>query len=87
MPVVLTERLVLTPVAVADVDDLVTLHGDPNVAHWYGRPWTEHQARRWADDMSALWAEQGVGMWMARLRGSCALVGRGGLLDRARTPS
>jgi RimJ/RimL family protein N-acetyltransferase len=63
MPVVLTERLVLAPVTVADVDDLVTLHGDPDVAHWYGGPWTEVQARGWADDMSALWVEQGVGRW------------------------
>ena len=49
MTVVLTERLVLTPVTVADADDLVLLHGDPNVAHSYDGTWTLTQARSLAD--------------------------------------
>ena len=79
MTVVLTERLVLTPVTVADADDLVVLHGDANVAHWYAGAWTSAQAHRWADDMAGRWAREGVGKWMARLRADGTLVGRGGL--------
>ena len=79
MTVVLTERLVLTPVTVADAEDLVLLHGDPNVAHWYDGAWTREQARSWADAMARRWADEGVGKWTARLRHDGTLVGRGGL--------
>ena len=79
MAVVLTERLRLTPVTAADVDDLVVLHADANVAEWHAGRWTAEQARHWAEGMAARWARQGVGKWMARRRSDDVLVGRGGL--------
>jgi RimJ/RimL family protein N-acetyltransferase len=74
---VLTPRLVLTPVGLDDVDDLVLLYGDPQVALWTG-PWTRVAVKAWAASMAARWAEDGVGKWIARDRSGGSLVGRGG---------
>ena len=73
----LTPRLVLTPVGLEDVEDLVALYGDPEVAFWTG-PWTRAAVTAWATEMARRWAEDGVGKWMARDRVTGELVGRGG---------
>lgn len=87
--IVTTERLLLTPVTPTEAADLVLLHADPNVAHWYDGVWSPEQARQWAAAMSQRWRQEGVGKWMARLRVDGTLVGRGGLtrtvLDGAQT--
>lgn len=77
MEPVLTARLVLTPVGSADVDDLMLLYGDPEVAFWTG-PWTSAAVEAWAADMAARWARDRVGKWMARDLSDGSLVGRGG---------
>ena len=74
---VLTPRLVLTPVGLNDIDDLVLLCGDPEVAYWTG-PWTRAAIEAWAADMADRWSRDGVGKWMARDRSDGSLVGRGG---------
>lgn len=74
---VFTARLVLTPVGTADVDDLVLLYGDPDVAYWTG-PWTTAAVRAWAADMADRWVRDEVGKWVARDRSDGSLVGRGG---------
>jgi RimJ/RimL family protein N-acetyltransferase len=74
---VLTPRLVLTPVGPDDIDDLVPLHGDPEVSYWTG-PWTRAAVEAWAADMADRWTRDGVGKWMARDRSDGSLVGRGG---------
>jgi len=74
---VLTPRLVLTPVGLEDIDDLVGLYADPEVAFWTG-PWTRTTVTAWASGMAQRWAEDGVGKWMARDRVDGELVGRGG---------
>lgn len=72
-----TVRLQLTPVRAADVDDLSLLHSDPLVAFWTG-PWNRSSIEAWADAMAERWVRDGVAKWMARLRTSRTLVGRGG---------
>ncbi len=72
-----TSRLRLTPAGPHDLDDLIVLHGDPNVAFWTG-PWSQPAIEAWARDMAARWAQDGAGKWMARTRGDGSLVGRGG---------
>jgi len=74
---IVTPRLVLTPVSQDDVDDLVLLHSDPEVAYWTG-PWTRASVEAWAADMAARWTTDGVAKWMARDRSDGSLVGRGG---------
>jgi RimJ/RimL family protein N-acetyltransferase len=74
---VLTPRLVLTPIGAKDVDDLVLLYSDPEVAYWTG-PWSLPAVEAWAADMAARWTADGVAKWMARDRSDGSLVGRGG---------
>ena len=83
---VLTPRLVLTPVGPDDIDDLVLLCGDPEVAYWTG-PWTRAAIEAWAVDMAGRWSRDGVGKWMARDRGDGTLVGRGGFIPRPSSSS
>ena len=73
----MTPRLVLTPVGPDDVDDLILLYSDPEVAYWTG-PWTRETVEVWAADMAARWATDGVAKWIARDRSDGSLVGRGG---------
>ena len=75
---VLTPRLVLTPVVLDDVEDLVRLYADPQVAFWTG-PWSRTSITTWATGMARRWSEDGIGKWMARDRVRGDLVGRGGL--------
>lgn len=67
----------LTPVGAADVDDLVLLHGDPEVEFWTG-PWTGAAVEAWASEMATRWARDAVGKWLARDRSDGSVVGRGG---------
>lgn len=75
---VVTGRLLLTPVGTDDVEELVVLYGDPEVARWTG-PWDRAGVEAWTADMTRRWAEDGVGKWMAHDRLGHSLVGRGGL--------
>jgi RimJ/RimL family protein N-acetyltransferase len=77
--IVTTERLLLTPVTTADTDDLVQLHSDQNVSHWYAGAWSIARAHEWSSAMAERWQQEGIGKWMARLRSDGTLVGRGGL--------
>ncbi len=72
-----TKRLILEPVCLRDVDDLLVLYGDPEVAYWTG-PWTSASVEVWARAMADRWATDGVGKWMARELSDGSLVGRGG---------
>ncbi|HEY2793381.1 MAG TPA: GNAT family N-acetyltransferase, partial [Micromonosporaceae bacterium] len=63
----LTARLTLTPVGLDDLEDLIILYADPEVARWTG-PWTRASVRDWAAGMADRWASDGVGKWMARDR-------------------
>ncbi len=74
-----TDRLILTPIGPEHTDDLVRLHGDPNVAYWNAGAWSEAEARRFAVVMRGRWSRDYVGKWIAHRRSDGALVGRGGL--------
>ncbi len=77
--IVVTERLLLTPVTTADAGDLMLLHADPNVSYWYAGTWSAVHAHEWADAMAERWRQEGIGKWMARRCSDGTLVGRGGL--------
>ncbi len=78
MEPVLTARLVLTPVGPHDVNDLVLLYSDPEVAFWTG-PWNRAAVEAWTAEMAIRWTTDQVGKWMARDRANGSLTGRGGL--------
>ncbi|TCO46092.1 RimJ/RimL family protein N-acetyltransferase [Kribbella antiqua] len=80
-----TDRLRLEPltgpgeVLPGHAADLVALHADPRVAHWYAETLSEDDAVRRATQAQAHWEADGVSKWMAYERESGVLAGRGGL--------
>jgi [ribosomal protein S5]-alanine N-acetyltransferase len=73
-----TARLRLEPIGARHAEDLWRLFSDPAVAEWYG-VWTHERAQREAASSASAWETEGVHKWMAYLRSTGALVGRGGL--------
>jgi RimJ/RimL family protein N-acetyltransferase len=74
-----TARLRLEPIGARHAEDLWRLFSDPAVAEWYGGVWALERAQREAASMANAWQSDGVHKWMAYLRSTGALVGRGGL--------
>lgn len=81
-PVLRTERLTLTPVGVADFDDLSAVWGDDAfVRHITGKPFTREECWfRLLRDIGH-WAAVGYGNWAMRLTDTGAFVGTVGILD------
>jgi [ribosomal protein S5]-alanine N-acetyltransferase len=73
-----TDRLRLEPIGARHAEDLWRLFQDPAIAEWYG-VWTLEMAQREAASIASAWQANGVHKWMAYLRSTGALVGRGGL--------
>lgn len=67
---VVTERLVLAPVTMADLEDVAALHADERV--WRHRPEGRHTSVEYTRGkvigMERQWARDGLGYWTARLR-------------------
>jgi [ribosomal protein S5]-alanine N-acetyltransferase len=76
---VLTERLRLVPISEAHGDELYELHLDPAIAQWWDVTWTRDDAAAQAARFAVGWRNDGVSKWMAYLRSSGQLVGRGGI--------
>jgi RimJ/RimL family protein N-acetyltransferase len=77
-----TERLVLTPVAATDFDDLLTLWSNPDFTrHIMGRALSEEEV--WFRLLRDLghWAMVGHGNWAARSKDSGSYVGSVGVFD------
>ena len=73
-----TERLLLEPVTLADLDEFVRLHEDPEVARFMGSPDREWLVG-WAEGNEREWAELGYGRMTIRDRETGAFLGRTGL--------
>ena len=80
----ITERLTLTPVAVADYDDLKALWADPAfVRHIFPEPLTSEDVWfRLLRDIGH-WETLGHGNWTVRLKDTGEYVGSVGVLDGA----
>jgi RimJ/RimL family protein N-acetyltransferase len=74
-----TERLVLEPLVLADLDDLVALHAHPEVTEWLGGL-DEATARERLADNERQFLERGHGRLAIRDRQSGAFLGRSGLV-------
>lgn len=77
-----TERLVLSPVGVADLEDLCAIWGDPGyVRHITGKPFTREECWfRLLRDIGH-WEVIGHGNWAMRRAATGAFVGTVGILD------
>jgi RimJ/RimL family protein N-acetyltransferase len=74
----LTERLRLEPIGPEHAGDLFRVHSNPGVAAWYGEL-SRAGIDQLAAGMGAAWEQTGVSKWIAYLRDTGELVGRGGL--------
>ncbi len=73
-----TERLLMRPVRVEDVDDLVAMHADPMTRRVFGE-WTRDQVEDWAERSVREWEERGQGKLSILDRESGTFLGRSGL--------
>lgn len=73
-----TERLILRQVAVGDLDEVVRLHEDPEVARFMGTPDREWLVE-WVEGSDREWAELGYGRMVILDRAGGAFLGRTGL--------
>jgi RimJ/RimL family protein N-acetyltransferase len=73
-----TERLVLCPTGLADIDEFVTLHADREVARFV-RSLDRLQAEERLELAEREWAERGHGMFAVRDRDTNRFLGRVGL--------
>lgn len=73
-----TERLILRPVSLEDLDEVVRLHEDPEVARFMGTPDREWLVE-WVAGNEREWAELGYGRMAILDRASGSFLGRSGL--------
>ena len=76
----LTDRLALCPVDLADADALHRILGDPRNSAYLPDGHLEQPAdtRAWIERFRARWDRGGLGYWTARLRGTGVVIGVGG---------
>ncbi|MFE7133128.1 GNAT family N-acetyltransferase [Streptomyces sp. NPDC057638] len=73
-----TERLLLRPLSLADVDAFVALHTDQRVNRFVGA-YSSEQARERLAGIERQWSERGHGLCAVELRSTGEFVGRCGL--------
>lgn len=74
-----TERCVLTPFTLKDVDDAASFFGDPAVMYAWEHDFTQEEIRRYVEKSIAEHARWGYSLMMARLKGDGCAIGRVGL--------
>lgn len=84
-PILKTERLVLTPVALTDLDDLLALWADEDFTrHITGRPMTSEEVWfRLLRDLGQ-WSVDDYGSWTVRLADGGTYLGNVSILDHRR---
>ncbi|MEU9464634.1 GNAT family N-acetyltransferase [Streptomyces sp. NPDC048312] len=73
-----TERLLLRPLHLSDVDVFVELHIDPKVNRFVGT-FSRQQALERLTAIQQQWAERGHGLCAIELKSSGEFIGRSGL--------
>jgi RimJ/RimL family protein N-acetyltransferase len=76
--VIETERLLLRPLTMADVDAFVALHADERVNRFVGA-YSREQARERLAAVERQWAERGHGLCAVELKDGGGFIGRVGL--------
>lgn len=73
-----TNRLLLRPVSIDDIDELLVIHADRDIAHFMGE-WDRVRALEWLADVDQNWQEHGYGRVAITDRAGGRLLGRTGL--------
>jgi RimJ/RimL family protein N-acetyltransferase len=74
-----TTRLEFREMTLADLDDLASLLGDPEVMWVYPEPYSRDEARTWIDHNRRTYRDVGFGLWLLTLRDTGEFVGECGL--------
>ena len=77
-PRIETDRLVLTPMTIADLDHYLELHSDPDVARFLG-PMDRELATTRLESDACVWGERGHGLFKVCDRDDGRFLGRAGL--------
>jgi RimJ/RimL family protein N-acetyltransferase len=77
-PAIETERLVLTPLTIDDIDEYLDLHADPDVARFLGEMDRDLAIRRLEAD-ARIWSERGHGLFKVIHNEDDRFLGRVGL--------
>ena len=77
-----TERLVLRPFVMDDLDGIHAVLGDPISMRYYPAPFTREQSRRWIEWNLGHYRDHGYGLWVLESRESGDLVGDCGLIPQ-----
>jgi RimJ/RimL family protein N-acetyltransferase len=81
-----TERLLLRPPTVSDVQPMFEIHQDPDVMRFVGKPGDISVAWRNVAMMIGHWQMLGYGMWIVVNRDDGQVIGRAGLWNEAGGP-
>lgn len=80
MVVVETERLILRELEPGDLDFLAELLGDPQVMHFWPRPYSREEAAEWIERHRQRYVDHGHGYWLAIEKTTGQPIGQIGLL-------
>lgn len=75
-----TERLVLRPFTMDDVDGIHEVLGDPEIMTYYPAPFTRGKSRQWVAWNLASYRDHGHGLWVVESKETGRLVGDCGLI-------
>lgn len=75
-----TDRLLLRPLALSDLDDMATLLGDGEALSYWGQPLDRNGARAWIERNLARYERDGFGRSAIVLRATGELIGDCGLV-------
>ena len=73
-----TERLLLRPYRLDDLDDLHAMFSDPGHMMWYPAPFDRETTRAWLDRQITAYGTRGYALWILEDRASGAFVGTAG---------
>ena len=77
-----TERLVLRPFVMEDLDGIHAVLGDPEIMRYYPAPFTREQSRRWIEWNLGHYRDHGHGLWVLESKESGEVVGDCGLIPQ-----
>jgi ribosomal-protein-alanine N-acetyltransferase len=77
-----TERLVLRPFTMDDVDGIHEVLGDAEIMTYYPAPFTRAKSRQWVEWNLANYRDHGYGLWVLESKETGRLVGDCGLIPQ-----
>lgn len=77
-----TERLVLRPYTLDDLDDLAPILGDPETMQYYPAPFSREKSREWIEGNLERYEADGFGLWAIEWKATGEFLGNCGPVRR-----